>query len=53
MEMQLHCSFVLPSHPTLYQVYQDSGREVLFNNINIYESNVVQLFNLIFCDSER
>ena len=36
-----------------YQVYLDSGREFSFNNINLCEINAVQIYELIFCDSER
>ena len=38
---------------TLYRVYSDSCREFSFNNVNLGESNVAQIFELIFGDSER
>ena len=53
MEMELHCSFVLSLPLHLLSSYQDSGKEFSFGNVNLYKSNVVQIFELIFCDSER
>ena len=52
--MKLHCSFVLslPSQ-LISRVYLDSVREFSFNNVNLCESNVVQILELIICDSER
>ena len=53
MEIQLHCSLVscVPSH--LISSILRLGREFSFNDVNLCESNVVQTFELIFCDSER
>ena len=53
MEMELHCYFVLSVPMNLLSSYQDSGKEFSFGNVNLYKSNVVQIFDLIFCDSER
>ena len=41
---------------SLCLVYYDSGIEILFiftDNVNLCKSNVMQIFQLIFCDSER
>ena len=44
---------VTPTIALYFQVYSDSGREFSFNNINLCESNVAQIIELIFCDSDR
>ena len=52
MGMQLHCYFMLSLHRTLYYVENVTfGRKFSFDNINLCESNVVQIYELIFCDS--
>ena len=54
---QWKCSYTAllcyPYHRILYRVYYGSGRKSSVNNINLYESNVGQIFELSFCDCER
>ena len=51
MEIRLYCSFMLPRYRSSYQVHYDPEIEFSFNNIYVCESNAVQIFELIFCDS--
>ena len=53
---QWECSYTAilcyPCHRTLYYVENVTfGRKFSFDNINLCESNVVQIYELIFCDS--
>ena len=53
MEIQLRFSFVLSLPLYLISSREGSGREVSFNNINLCEGNALQIYELIFCDSEK
>ena len=44
---------VISTITTYIKYIKDSDGEFSFNNINLCESNVVQIFELIFCDTER
>ena len=56
MEMQSHYSFVLSLPLRIILSILRSSREFSFafiDNVNLCESNAMQIFELIFCNSER
>ena len=44
--MYWHCLLCYTCHYTLYRIYLDSSREFWFINVNLLESNVVQILIL-------
>ena len=53
MERQQADFLCYPCNHTLYRIDYDSGRELSFNNVNLCESNIGLIFQLVFCNNER